>query len=70
MIRKLFLVFITFLLSGCGAETAGTVALGARTQADAARQAEELKADVQSRLDAATEMEKRRLEQAEASTRP
>ena len=70
MIHKFLLISIAFLLSGCGAETAGTAALGARTQVDAARQAEELKADVQSRLDAATEMEKRRLEQAEASTRP
>ncbi len=69
MPRNLFLVAIVFL-AGCGAETAGTAAVGAAAQADAARQAGELKADIQSRLDAAAELEKQRLERAEAGSRP
>ncbi len=58
------------LLAGCGAETAGTAAVGAKTQADAARQAEDTKAQIQNQLDAAAQLEKQRLEQASAASRP
>lgn len=69
MFRSLLLVSLLFL-AGCGAETAGTAAVGAQTRVEEVRQAEELKADVQRRLDAAAELEKQRLDQAEAATRP
>lgn len=58
------------MLTGCGAETVGTAAVGAQTQVDAAREAEAVKANVQTQLDAAAQLEKQRLEQAEAATRP
>ena len=58
------------MLTGCGAETVGTAAVGAQTQVDAAREAEAVKANVQTQLDAAAQLEKQRLEQAEAANRP
>jgi hypothetical protein len=61
---------VSSMLTGCGAETAGTAAVGAQTQVEAASQAEALKADVQTRLDAAAQLGKQRLEQADAAARP
>ncbi|KAF0101847.1 MAG: hypothetical protein FD187_2781 [bacterium] len=61
---------LLFLLAGCGAETIGTAAVGAKTQADAARQAEETKAQVLNQLEAAAQLEKQRLEQAGAAGQP
>lgn len=58
------------LLAGCGAEVAGTAAVGAKTQLDAAQQSRETQAQVQNALDAAAQADKQRLEQAEAATRP
>jgi hypothetical protein len=69
MIRSIPLILI-LLLAGCGAEVAGTAAVGAKTQIDQARQARELKTNVQTQLDAAAQLEKQRLEQTEAATRP
>lgn len=57
------------LLAGCGAETAGTAAVAGRAQADAARQAEDAKANLQNQLDAAARLEQQRREQAEAAAR-
>ena len=68
-IRPIFLLLLA-MLAGCGAETVGTAAVGAQTQVDAAREAEAAKANVQTQLDAAAQLEKQRLEQAEAATRP
>jgi hypothetical protein len=73
MTRYLFLVSLV-ALHGCGAETLGTAAVGASTQIDAARQAEETKANVQNQIqaqmDAATRLERQKLEQAEAAGKP
>jgi hypothetical protein len=69
MIRSIT-VLLVLLLAGCGAEVAGTAAVGAKTQIDQARQAQETKANVQHQLDAAAQLEKQKLEQAEAATRP
>jgi hypothetical protein len=69
MTRHLLLVPDVLLL-GCGVETVGTAAVAAKAQVDATRQAEEIKADIQARLDAAAQVEKQRIEQAEAATRP
>jgi hypothetical protein len=69
MIRRISLIFL-FALSGCGAETVGTTAVGASTQADAARQAQDMKANIQNQLDAAARIETQKREQAEAAARP
>lgn len=61
---------VFLLLAGCGAEVAGTAAVGAKTQLDAAQQARETQNQAQEALDAAARLEQRRLEQAEATTRP
>jgi hypothetical protein len=58
------------LLAGCGAETAGTAVVAGRAQADAALQAEDVKANLQNQLDAAARSEQQRREQAEAAARP
>ncbi len=67
---RLFVLFLFFLFAGCGVEVAGTAAVGARTQIDAVRQAEEIKANVQNQLDAAAQSEKQKLERAESAARP
>lgn len=65
------ILFITLLLlAGCGVEVAGTAAVGAKTQIDQVRQAQETKQQVLDQLDAAAQLEKQKLEQAEAATRP
>ncbi len=69
MIRP-FAVLLALLMAGCGAEVAGTAAVGAKTQIDQARQAEETKAKVENQLDAAALIEKQKLEQVETATRP
>jgi hypothetical protein len=69
MIRPLSLV-VLLALAGCGAEVVGTAAVGASTQIDAARQAEAMKANIQTQLDTAAELEKQKLEQAAATVRP
>ena len=69
MIRYLSLV-VLLALAGCGAEVVGTAAVGASTQIDAARQAEEMKANIQTQLDAAAQIEKQKLEQAAAAVQP
>lgn len=69
MIRSLSLIFI-LLLAGCGAEVAGTAAVGAKLEIDQAKQAPEIKANVLNQLDAAAQLERQKLEQAEAANRP
>lgn len=69
MTRSIPLIAL-LLLAGCGAEVAGTAAVGAQTQIDQARQAQETKDQVLQQLDAAAQLEKQKLEQAEAATRP
>jgi hypothetical protein len=69
MIRHLSLV-VLLALAGCGAEVVGTAAVGASTQIDAARQAEAMKANIQTQLDTAAELEKQKLEQAAATAQP
>lgn len=69
MTRSIPLIAV-LLLAGCGVEVAGTAAVGAKTQVDAARQVEETQANIQKQLDAAAQIEKQKLEQAEAGTRP
>ena len=69
MTRSIPLIAL-LMLAGCGAEVAGTAAVGAKTQIDQVRQAQETKADIQDKLDAAAQLEKQKLEQAEAATRP
>lgn len=68
--NRSILLATLLLLAGCGAEVAGTAAVGAKTQVDAAQQARETQARVQDALDAAAQADKQRLEQAEAATRP
>lgn len=69
MTRSVPLIAV-LLLAGCGAEVAGTAAVGAKTQIDQARQAQEMKANVEKQLEAAAQLDKQKLEQAEAATRP
>jgi hypothetical protein len=69
MIRHLSHI-VLLALAGCGAEVVGTAAVGASTQIDAAHQAEEMKANIQTQLDGAAQIEKQKLEQAEAAVRP
>ena len=61
---------VLLALAGCGAEVAGTAAVGASAQIEAARQAEDMKANIQTQLDAAAQLEKQKMEQAEAAVRP
>lgn len=70
MPRTLIPALLLFLLAGCGAEVAGTAAVGAQTQVDQAREAQALKDQVQTQLDAAARAQAQKLEQAEAANRP
>lgn len=58
------------LLAGCGAEVAGTAAVGAQTQIDQARQARQLKDQVETQLDLANQAQAQKLQEAESATRP
>jgi hypothetical protein len=62
------------VLSACGAETVGTAAVGASSQIEAARQAKETQANIQNQfqtqLEAASQLERQKLEQAEAGHKP
>lgn len=66
MIRNLLIVPM-IMLAGCGVDTLGTAAVGAATKAEEARQAQQMKADVQKRLDAVQQAEQQRLQETAAA---
>ena len=58
------------LLAGCGAEVAGTAAVGAQTQVEQAKQARALQDQVQRQLDAAQQAQTQKLQDTESAARP
>lgn len=52
------------LMSGCGAETAGTAALQASLKAQEAEQARQMQQDVRRQMEAARQLQQQRLEEA------
>jgi len=63
MHKIIILVFIG-VLSGCGAETVGTAAVVAASKEQEIRQGQQLKDDIQKKLDAAAQIEQQRLKDA------
>jgi hypothetical protein len=70
MNRLISLVFLTVALAGCGADVVSTAATEATLNAQEAKQAKQLKDQVQSQLDAAMRTERNRLRQAEMESNP
>jgi uncharacterized protein YceK len=69
MKRTLIPLAIAALLSGCGlAETASTTATIAESEAEQAKQAQEMKAKVEQRIDAAEQMARQQRDAAEAAS--
>ena len=52
------------LLSGCGAETVGTAAVQAELKAQEAQQGQQMKQDVQEKLDAALQLQQQKMNEA------
>ena len=59
------LLILLLMLSGCGAETAGSAAIIAKQKQQEIEQAEKLKESIQQQLDAAQALEQKRLQEAE-----
>ena len=70
MNRVISSLFLTVALAGCGADVVGTAATEASLNAQQAKQALELKDQVQSQLDAAMRTGQARLRQAEMESNP
>ena len=70
MNRVISSLFLTVALAGCGADVVGTAATEASLNAQQAKQALELKDQVQSQLDAAMQTGQARLRQAEMESNP
>jgi hypothetical protein len=69
MTRTLW-VLLLLTLSACGADTLGTAAVGAASKERELEQARQTREDVQRQLDAANQLEKQRLENADPANRP
>lgn len=65
MKRFISLLFLIVTLTGCGADVVGTAATEAELSAQEAKQAQQLKDQVRSQIDAAMRTEQERLRQAE-----
>jgi hypothetical protein len=70
MTRLISWVFLTVALAGCGADVVSTAATEAALNAQEAKQARQLKDQVQSQLDAAMRTEQDRMRQAEIQSNP
>jgi hypothetical protein len=70
MNRVISSLFLTIALAGCGPDVVGTAASEAALSARQARQAQQLKDQVRSQLDAAMRKEQDRLRQAERESNP
>ena len=68
--KLMFCVTLTLGLTACGVETVGTAAVAAKAKMEEAKAGEALKTNLQNQLDAAALVEKQRLEQLEAGSRP
>jgi outer membrane lipopolysaccharide assembly protein LptE/RlpB len=68
MIRTSAILLAFALLAGCGAEVAGTAAVGGAIKAEELRQANQTKQQVQQRLDAAMQNLQQRQAGAEAAS--
>lgn len=58
--RRVLPLILVLMLSGCGAEVAGTAAVVGKTKVEEAKQAQQHREKIQQRLDAATELERQR----------
>jgi len=65
MKRLISSVFLTVALAGCGADLVGTAATEAQLSAQQAKQAQQLKDQVRSQLNAAMQTEQDRMRRAE-----
>lgn len=66
MARLLILTLIA-ILAGCGVETAGTAATVAKAQQEQVLQGEQLRQDIDIRLNAAAQLEQQRLDESKAA---
>ncbi len=69
MARLLMILPLIAILAGCGVETAGTAATLAKSQQEQARQGEQLRQDVETKLNAAAQLEQQRLDESKAATK-
>lgn len=65
MNRFILSVFLTVVLTGCGADVVSTAATEAQLSAQQTRQAQQLKERVRNQLDAAMQTEQDRMRRAE-----
>jgi ElaB/YqjD/DUF883 family membrane-anchored ribosome-binding protein len=65
MNRLISSAFLTLALTGCGADLVGTAATEAQLSAQQAKQAQQMKDQVRSQLNAAMQTEQDRMRQAE-----
>lgn len=68
--RKMIVVTLTLLVTGCGAEMLGSAATGAASKAEEVKQAQKTKEQVQQRLDAANQEAQQRLQEADKAANP
>lgn len=55
---------LLLLLAGCGAETVGSAAVAAKAGQEEVRQGQQLQEDLTNKVNAATQLEQQRLDQA------
>ena len=70
MKRKIFIISLALMVSGCGAEMLGSAATGAASKAEELKQAQKTKEQVQQRLDAANLAAQQRLQEADKAANP
>ena len=70
MNKVMSLLILTVALAGCGGDLLGTAVTEAELGAQQAKQAQQMKDQVESRLDAAMQSEHDRLQQAEMESNP
>ena len=64
------MLYFLFILSGCGLDVASSAATGAATKAEEIKQAEKTKAQIQQRLDAATQAAEQQRQEMEKAANP
>jgi len=63
--RKILVITLALIVSGCGAEVVGSAATGAASKAEELKQAQKTKEQVVQRLDAANQAAQQNLQDAE-----
>lgn len=61
---RTFILTLTTLLAGCGVETLGTAAVAAKAGQEEIQQGQQLQQDLTNKINAATQLEKQRLDEA------